>query len=1646
MAVSEMEIPPGAQGPTNELLRGWKNIDRYNDSPKPSLLNNIAKQLRNHQDSFILHAYSISTRLSSSSTTSSITNASYDTESAVSSPGSSVVHSLMDDDDNDEEDDDDDDDEDEDDEDVDVEDDDDYDMCDQEDYDYRATSRLSSSNLCSQALARPTSADYDHDHENDNENGDWMGNHVIRSRERYHHHRHHHHHTHDHQHHKPKHKHSKHSKHSKHNSVSKEESSQSRGINSVSKSLVKLWQKKKKPKKQVKLNLKNNRERLLTPSTTNITSNDCIHNSNTNNSRTNKQTKHIYHDHNSFSSESLGKSRNTANKKTSRVSSIGSISRQIQHKVASKLSSKRHHHHHHPTSTASSSSSSSRKSKNNNHRSSHSRDQAVRVQSFEAPATMNMLRDDHSSNYTHNTPQPQPQPQHLQLQTRENGMLDSMPSVPSPSPPNNAHHYSTTTHTNHDDISYHHPTHTQSHIHSTTGIIRTDDQIPVIGNRNHHRQHNHTPTTPPPVTTNNRLRNINRMLNPKKLNKCLSSLSTDQSYDDIISEATGVMLSNNDCHHNDERQHLLHGNTARILNFEPPSTDHDHNDTDNGIDNNNNDTVQLDNSPLSPQSSSDSHPEEDLLLTISVLNRVQDIEHKMQSFDDEDDMTEQGCFNIPSNSLSSCTTSNSTTTTYNRPSQCVFDFCHKPFFKHVANSNNNNNNNKGEQPQHNHRPPQSKSPVSQPDCCASSTSTSDSTETEQLNHTLKVVFLGSGNDTLSDSLVRNDPLFEQEMTRRRRKHRSTKSSSSSLSSSSSFLSKSGVSLSVKSWSPFDDHRDCFMRGTSTRSSNCSSIDGHKDTRFSLWEMDGLAKDFHHATQSICFSPDSLYVIVYKVPPITQNTDVGNCDDDFFGFAEEEAVQKAEQELHHHMDEHFFSWVDLLSKRAPEGCAILPVVSFDEDCNYGSDDKEASKRIRDCRDMLKRRILEERDLKAEVDVDHLNGNNIVFHCDDIPMIFPSRTNGSKELRQALKRLASWNSVFHQQLHKEITPLISCVRKIVSCYKKDGHNVLPFDDLHVKLVGISPEITHNEIIDALRFLSSVGDIIFFTKEDDGMKGREASSYYSNLSKFIILEPTWMAAVVSCILRYDWKVIRKNLNDSTHRRDSNVSILDVCMRSDKSSCPILSSQDSANIWEKTSFIKKDQGRISKLGSDDLLSFLREACEHCGIFVPFPIDEASTTSTNMPNSSAARYLLPGLCQEDPEPFWSFKSKETWKTTLCQSWLLKDRVPCGMFDQVKITALEELGGIVDVTTTVRVSQLLCWKTALYAKIIEEEEGNTSIVEFFIHLVRSDSLQCPASHTLERGMKLVVSAKGVDTLDCDIIWRLGYRNILDSIESVVKTALGVDVKREVSCPECMANSDPCEANVWEVDNNSFYEQTDPTMRCNSGHRVSTKMIYGSSDDDTDVMTVCTACSCTSSSTTSTCFREDNPGNSTEELLGAVVLVGLWDIDKERIVDVGTGFVADSSSGFILTAGHIFYDLKHGSKVGPIYKGFKNARAVIGTIHKSNEGVTAFFTYSAEIMTHDITKVDAVVLRITTKFENPIQCLSSSLKVQSDIPIHQGKFRREKAKRLKLMKPRIDEQIRIIGFFNEDKEYMSKGKSSITHQALLRATFAILKSP
>merc|ERR1740123_1833397 len=105
------------------------------------------------------------------------------------------------------------------------------------------------------------------------------------------------------------------------------------------------------------------------------------------------------------------------------------------------------------------------------------------------------------------------------------------------------------------------------------------------------------------------------------------------------------------------------------------------------------------------------------------------------------------------------------------------------------------------------------------------------------------------------------------------------------------------------------------------------------------------------------------------------------------------------------------------------------------------------------------------------------------------------------------------------------------------------------------------------------------------------------------------------------------------------------------------------------------------------------------------------------------------------------------------------------------------------------------------------------------------------------------------------------------------------------------------------------------------------------------------------------------------------MVGLWDCKNNSVVNLGSGFIADYSKGLILTAGHIFYDIL-GEKIGPLYRGHKSAKAIIG-MQKTKEGDdsdTFHFTHFAEVITrnNDIAKVDSVVLQIKSKIEEPFQ--------------------------------------------------------------------------
>jgi len=150
-----------------------------------------------------------------------------------------------------------------------------------------------------------------------------------------------------------------------------------------------------------------------------------------------------------------------------------------------------------------------------------------------------------------------------------------------------------------------------------------------------------------------------------------------------------------------------------------------------------------------------------------------------------------------------------------------------------------------------------------------------------------------------------------------------------------------------------------------------------------------------------------------------------------------------------------------------------------------------------------------------------------------------------------------------------------------------------------------------------------------------------------------------------------------------------------------------------------------------------------------------------------------------------------------------------------------------------------------------------------------------------------------------------------------------------------------------------------------------------------------------------------------DILRGIVLVGLWDTKEARILGFGSGFIADRKRGLILTAGNIFYDTL-GEKIEEKYKD-RNTKVIIGTSCKTDANDnTARFTNFAQIISHDIENMDAVVLHITTKLMTPFISLPSRQPV--DEPVTRGSLKDQNMMRIKLRKKtRLEEKITIIGF-------------------------------
>jgi hypothetical protein len=181
--------------------------------------------------------------------------------------------------------------------------------------------------------------------------------------------------------------------------------------------------------------------------------------------------------------------------------------------------------------------------------------------------------------------------------------------------------------------------------------------------------------------------------------------------------------------------------------------------------------------------------------------------------------------------------------------------------------------------------------------------------------------------------------------------------------------------------------------------------------------------------------------------------------------------------------------------------------------------------------------------------------------------------------------------------------------------------------------------------------------------------------------------------------------------------------------------------------------------------------------------------------------------------------------------------------------------------------------------------------------------------------------------------------------------------------------------------------------------------------------------------------------SVSDLLPSVVLIGLWDMDLNRVRNVGSGFVADKKYGLIVTAGHVLFDMEDGKHYGTPYFGLPNAKVVVGVIPEAGKD-EAVFRYFAEIVADDVrSNIDACVIRITSRMKEDVNDEGTGCASQPQIPLDSpDKIKAENLVRLRMETDfQLEESIRIIGY-NQGGEGIFEPGSHILRSADLAKGF------
>ena len=585
---------------------------------------------------------------------------------------------------------------------------------------------------------------------------------------------------------------------------------------------------------------------------------------------------------------------------------------------------------------------------------------------------------------------------------------------------------------------------------------------------------------------------------------------------------------------------------------------------------------------------------------------------------------------------------------------------------------------------------------------------------------------------------------------------------------------------------------------------------------------------------------------------------------------------------------------------------------------------------------------------------------------------------------------------------------------------------------------------------------------------------------LSQYVFLNPRWLVAAVACILRHDLdNEIKEARRLAAVGKKSAVSRT-ASFYDGHLNCPVITADDARLLWQNKRVTKKAAERAQENSYNFSITpfdFLQRLLVRFGVFVPIDLsidkalfggkeyhhlgkDESSIpdsvrADTSEMESSAEFFFLPSLLGPcEPSDAWSYKSADAWKTVICHSILFPDGVPPGLMERLTASVLSSIYSVSNLKNEATahpgqklatcegrlvVREVFCWRTAFYIKLGTINVGSDgsmkeSTVEIFTHLAGKDSHLCVGSDYMGVGMRrLITSGRGQVGDGGRKIWKGGYLLVCKCIHRVMLEYEGLEYEKEGFCPECLAKKAVSEAGSWEVSAiRTAVINSEEMLRCQHGHRVDVRLVAGPSHLPQRTQEQLTAAA----------SGIENAIVPVQNLLSAVVVVGLWDGTSRKVLRVGSGFIVDKKRGLIVTAAHTLINIK-GEKQYPFgenYYGYRNGKVVIGVI-PSDQDVNgkdlAVFRYFAQIVSKDPSfdqgecHVDACVLRITTRMENDVGGDGEGCGDQPEILLlhDQKAMKVQQLASLKITeKCELEEQVRIVGYNQGGEGLLGPGES------------------